>query len=96
MKKLLIISIVINFAILLATSVFAAKVNVVHGWPAQQGEAFEKIVKAFKVQHPDIEVIIEVVGRDRPAYLATRLAAGNPPDLTPHPWLGLQAEWAKT
>jgi alpha-glucoside transport system substrate-binding protein len=95
-KKLLIFFIVINFAIFLAPSVFAAKVNVVHGWPAQQGEAFEKIVKVFIGKHPEIEVIVEVVGRDRPAYLATRLAAGNPPDLTPHPWLGLQAEWAKT
>jgi ABC-type glycerol-3-phosphate transport system substrate-binding protein len=68
MKKLLIIFVVLNFAVLYAMSGFAAKVNVVHGWPAQQGEAFEKIVKAFKVQNPDIEVIIEVVGRDRPAY----------------------------
>jgi alpha-glucoside transport system substrate-binding protein len=96
MKKLLIFFVIINFPIFLATSVFAAKVNVVHGWPAQQGEAFEKIVNAFMVKHPDIEVIVEVIGRDRPAYLATRLAAGNPPDLTPHPWLGLQAVWAKT
>jgi alpha-glucoside transport system substrate-binding protein len=96
MKKLLVFMVVINFPIFFATSVFAAKVNVVHGWPAQQGEAFEKIVKVYMGKHPEIEVIVEVVGRDRPAYLATRLAAGNPPDLTPHPWLGLQAEWAKT
>ncbi|MGD8522164.1 MAG: extracellular solute-binding protein, partial [Desulfobacterales bacterium] len=89
MKKLLLFFVAINFAIFLTTSVFAAKVNVVHGWPAQQGEAFEKVVNAFRRKHPDIEVIVEVVGRDRPAYLATRLAAGNPPDLTPHPWLGL-------
>ena len=96
MKTLLIFFVVINLTIFPATSVFAAKVNVVHGWPAQEGEAFEKIVNAFMVKRPDIDVIVEVVGRDRPAYLATRLAAGNPPDLTPHPWLGLQAEWAKS
>jgi len=96
MKKFLIFYISINFSIFIATSVFATKVNVMHGWPAQQGEAFKKIVNAFMVKRPDIEVIVEVVGRDRPAYLATRLAAGNPPDLTPHPWLGLQAEWAET
>jgi alpha-glucoside transport system substrate-binding protein len=96
MKKLLIFILVVNFSIFFDTFVFAAKVNVVHGWPAQQGEAFEKVVNAFKEKNPDIEVIVEVVGRDRPAYLASRLAAGNPPDLTPHPWLGLQAEWAKT
>jgi len=73
----------------------AAEVHVMHGWPAQQGRAFKKIVAAFEAEHPDIQVIVEVVGRDRPAILATRLAAGNPPDLTPHPWLGLQAEWAR-
>jgi alpha-glucoside transport system substrate-binding protein len=95
MKKLLIFFLSLNVSILLGSAVHATEVNVMHGWPAQQGEAFEKIVKAFKVKHPDIKVIVEVVGRDRPAYLATRLAAGNPPDLTPHPWLGLQAEWAQ-
>ena len=76
------------------TAAHGSKVNVMHGWPAQQSEAFEKIVKAFESQNPDVEVVIEVVGRDRPAILAIRLAAGNPPDLTPHPWLGLQSEWA--
>ena len=96
LKKFLIFYISLNVFVFLATSARASKVNVMHGWPAQQAEAFEKIVNVFMDKHPDIEVIIEVVGRDRPAYLATRLAAGNPPDLTPHPWLGLQEEWAKT
>lgn len=75
---------------------YAGEVNVLHGWPAQQGEAFKKIVKAFEAKNPDIKVVVEVIGRNRPAILATRLAAGNPPDLTPHPWLGLQAEWARS
>jgi alpha-glucoside transport system substrate-binding protein len=66
-----------------------------HGWPAQQGEAFNKIVAAFKEKHPAVDVVVEVVGRNRPAVLAARLAAGNPPDITPHPWLGLQMDWAK-
>jgi len=95
MKKLLMFLVAIYIPIFLAASVFAAEVTVMHGWPAQQGETFEKIVNAFMVKHPDVEVIVEVVGRDRPAYLATRLAAGNPPDMTLHPWLGLQAEWAR-
>ncbi|HIJ56598.1 MAG TPA: extracellular solute-binding protein, partial [Deltaproteobacteria bacterium] len=73
-----------------------ASVSVMHGWPAQQGEAFNKIVSVFEKKHPDIEVIVEVVGRDRPAVLAARLAAGNPPDITPHPWLALQADWARS
>ena len=63
---------VINFSILLGCPVFAAKVNVVHGWPAQQGEAFEKIVNAFMVKHPDIEVIVEV-------------CRAGPPGLFSHP-----------
>jgi alpha-glucoside transport system substrate-binding protein len=96
MKKYLMYMVVITCVIFFATPVFASEVTVMHGWPAQQGEAFEKIANAFMARHPDIKVIVEVIGRDRPAYLATRLAAGNPPDLTPHPWLGLQAEWAKT
>ena len=95
MKKFLIFLAVLSFTIFSATSGSANEVSVMHGWPAQQGAAFEKIVKAFMIKHPEIKVIVEVVGRDRPAFLATRLAAGNPPDLTPHPWLGLQTEWAK-
>jgi alpha-glucoside transport system substrate-binding protein len=78
------------------TAVLAKEVHVMHGWPAQQGDAFRKIVTAFETKHPDIDIIVEVVGRDRPAILATRLAAGNPPDITPHPWLGLQTAWAQS
>lgn len=70
-------------------------VHVMHGWPGQQAVAFAKIVAAFMEEHPDINVIVEIVGRDRPAILATRLAAGNPPDVSPIPWLGLMAEWAR-
>jgi alpha-glucoside transport system substrate-binding protein len=95
MRKFLIVFGIISLTFLPAGFADAGKVTVMHGWPAQQGAAFEKIVSAFRSKYPDIEVMVEVVGRDRPAYLAARLAAGNPPDLTPHPWLGLQAEWAK-
>jgi alpha-glucoside transport system substrate-binding protein len=96
-KKLFIsfICISLGVGVFLSSPVFASKVSVMHGWPAQQGEAFDKIVKEFMAGHPDIEVVVEVIGRDRPAFLATRLAAGNPPDLTPHPWLGQQTQWAK-
>lgn len=69
-------------------------VNVMHGWPGEQAPAFEKIVAAFEAEHPDINVVVEIVGRDRPAIIATRLAAGNPPDLTPHPWVGMMRQWA--
>ncbi len=70
-------------------------VYVMHGWPGHQGVAFAKVVQAFMAEYPDINVSVEIVGRDRPAILATRLAAGNPPDVTPMPWLGLMAEWAR-
>ena len=69
-------------------------VNVMHGWPGEQAPAFEMIVDAFEALNPDIDVVVEIVGRDRPAILATRLAAGNPPDLTPHPWVGTMRQWA--
>jgi alpha-glucoside transport system substrate-binding protein len=69
-------------------------VTVMHGWPGEQAPAFQKIVAAFEDAHPDITIIVEVVGRDRPAILATRLAAGNPPDMTPHPWVGTMRQWA--
>ncbi len=69
-------------------------VNVMHGWPGEQAPAFQMIVDAFEAENPDIDVVVEIVGRDRPAVLATRLAAGNPPDLTPHPWIGLMKQWA--
>jgi len=73
---------------------FAEVVTVMHGWPGEQAPAFQKIVDAFEAEHPDIDVVVEIVGRDRPTILATRLAGGNPPDLTPHPWIGLMKEWA--
>jgi len=69
-------------------------VTVMHGWPGEQAPAFQKIVSAFEDANPDITIIVEVVGRDRPALLATRLAQGNPPDLTPHPWIGTMKQWA--
>jgi len=92
MRKGLVVLLVLSLAGLAA---FAQKVvNVMHGWPGEQAPAFEKIVEAFEAENPDIDVVIEIVGRDRPAIIATRLAAGNPPDLTPHPWIGTMRQWA--
>jgi len=91
MRRLLIVLLAVSLAGMAAV---AATVNVMHGWPGEQAPAFEKIVEAFEAENPDIDVIVEIVGRDRPAILATRLAAGNPPDLTPHPWVGTMRQWA--
>lgn len=88
--------IVLSVLALISVAAFAQTkvVNVMHGWPGEQAPAFEKIVAAFEAENPDIDVVVEIVGRDRPAILATRLAGGNPPDLTPHPWIGLMKQWA--
>jgi alpha-glucoside transport system substrate-binding protein len=91
MRKALAALLVLAIASLAAS---AATVNVMHGWPGEQAPAFEKIVAAFEAENPDIDVVVEIVGRDRPTILATRIAGGNPPDLTPHPWIGLMKEWA--
>jgi len=95
MRKIVILFLV--GLLVMGVAVFAAEktvVNVMHGWPGEQAPVFQMIVDAFEAQNPDIDVQVEIVGRDRPAILATRLAGGNPPDLTPHPWIGLMKEWA--
>jgi len=91
MRKALVALLVLTIAGLVVS---AETVNVMHGWPGEQAPAFEKIVEAFEAQNPDIDVVVEIVSRDRPAILQARLAAGNPPDLTPHPWIGIMREWA--
>jgi alpha-glucoside transport system substrate-binding protein len=92
MRKILVALLVLS---LVGLAAFAQKVvNVMHGWPGEQAPAFQMIVDAFEAENPGIDVVVEIVGRDRPAVLATRLAAGNPPDLTPHPWIGLMKQWA--
>ena len=93
MRKVLALLLVIALAGLAA---FAQDkvVNVMHGWPGEQAPVFDMIVDAFEAANPDIDVVVEIVGRDRPAVLAARLAAGNPPDMTPHPWVGTMRQWA--
>ena len=71
-KKLNSLCLSLIAAVLLCGVASGASVNIMHGWPAQQGEVFNRIVKVFEKKHPDIEVVVEVVGRDRPAVLAAR------------------------
>jgi alpha-glucoside transport system substrate-binding protein len=94
MRKIVSLFVIGLFVVGVAAFAADKVVNVMHGWPGEQAPVFDKIIEAFEAQNPDIDVQVEIVGRDRPAILATRLAAGNPPDLTPHPWIGLMKEWA--
>ncbi len=55
------ILVVLGLIVLFATPVVAEQVSVMHGWPAQQGEAFDNIVEAFEDKHKHIDVVVEVV-----------------------------------
>jgi len=92
------VALVTLLTLVLASGIALARpksVHVMHGWPGHQAVAFARVVDAFMAAYPDINVTVEIVGRDRPAILETRIAAGNPPDVSPIPWLGLMMEWAR-
>ncbi|MDD2912578.1 MAG: extracellular solute-binding protein, partial [Candidatus Bipolaricaulis anaerobius] len=61
-------------------------------WSGDELAAFQKVVDAFQAQ-TGITVRVESVGRDLPTILATRVAAGNPPDLAGMPNHGQMAEF---
>lgn len=61
-------------------------------WSGDELAAFQKVVDAFQAQ-TGITVRVESVGRDLPTILATRVAAGNPPDLAGMPNPGQMAEF---
>jgi len=62
-------------------------------WSGAELEAFEKTLIPFE-EDTGINVVIESVGRDLPAVLVTRLAAGNPPDVAAMPNPGQMKEFA--
>ena len=64
MRRILVALLAVSLA---GWAVAAATVNVMHGWPGEQAPAFQMIVDAFEAENPDIEVVVEIVGRDRPA-----------------------------
>ncbi|QAA75947.1 MAG: Alpha-glucosides-binding periplasmic protein AglE precursor [Candidatus Bipolaricaulis sibiricus] len=61
-------------------------------WSGDELAAFQKVVDAFQAR-TGIAVRVESVGRDLPTILATRVAAGNPPDLAGMPNPGQMAEF---
>ncbi|MCD6495465.1 extracellular solute-binding protein [Candidatus Bipolaricaulota bacterium] len=69
------------------------KVTVAVLWSGAELEAFEKALAPFE-QDTGIDVVVESVGRDLPAVLVTRLAAGNPPDMAGMPNPGQMKEFA--
>jgi len=69
------------------------KVTVAVVWSGAELEAFEKALALFE-QDTGIDVVVESVGRDLPAVLVTRLAAGNPPDVAAMPNPGQMKEFA--
>jgi len=70
------------------------KVMVAVLWSGAELGAFEKTLAPFE-QDTGIDVVVESVGRDLPAVLVTRLAAGNPPDVAVMPNPGQMKEFAE-
>ena len=75
-------------------AVLAQQVTMAVLWTGSELEALEKTLIPFE-QETGIEVIVESVGRDLPAVLVTRLAAGNPPDVAGLPNPGQMKEFAE-
>ncbi len=58
---------------------------------------FRRVVRAFEDQSTlGTRVEVEAVGRDLNTIISTRVAAGNPPDLTNFPFPGVVAEFARS
>ncbi len=63
-------------------------------WSGAELEAFQKVIDNF-VQKTGIQVTVNSVGRDLPQVLVSRVAAGNPPDLSALPNPGQMREFAQ-
>lgn len=69
------------------------KVTIAIVWSGTELEAFEKALVPFE-ERTGIDVVVEPVGRDLPAVLIARVAAGNPPDIAAMPNPGQAKEFA--
>lgn len=70
----------------------ANKVTIAVIWSGKELEAFESALVPFENQ-TGIDVVVESIGRDLPTVLATRVAAGNPPDMAAMPNPGQMKEF---
>jgi len=93
-KRVLTFLVVVSLISVVGLFGFAGqKVTVAVIWSGAELEAFEKALIPFE-QETGIDVVVESVGRDLPAVLVTRLAAGNPPDVAAMPNPGQMKEFA--
>jgi len=93
-KKLIFFLVLVLFAGLFCTVAFAAKtVTVLGTWGGDERDAFMKMVEPFEAA---TGIKVEFTGtRDLPTILTTRVAAGNPPDVSAIPNPGQMQEFAK-
>lgn len=69
------------------------KVTIAVVWSGTELDAFKQALVPFE-ERTGIDVVVEEVGRDLPAVLVTRVAAGNPPDVAAMPNPGQMKEFA--
>jgi alpha-glucoside transport system substrate-binding protein len=94
LKRVLTVLLVVSLVGVLGVLGFSQKkVTVAVLWSGAELEAFEKTLAPFEAE-TGIDVVVESVGRDLPAVLVTRLAAGNPPDVAAMPNPGQMKEFA--
>ncbi|MFC2106454.1 ABC transporter substrate-binding protein [Candidatus Bipolaricaulota bacterium] len=93
-KGMMCLALIAVLAASAGVAVLAQQVTMAVLWTGSELEALEKTLIPFE-QETGIEVIVESVGRDLPAVLVTRLAAGNPPDVAGLPNPGQMKEFAE-
>ena len=93
-RKILVLFLGVLLVVLTATGAVAEKsVSVLGIWGGAEKDAFVKMVEPFEAA-TGIKVNFTVT-RDLPAVLTTRVAAGNPPDISHLPNPGQLEEFAK-
>jgi len=93
-KGMMCLALIAVLAASAGVAVLAQQVTMAVLWTGSELEALEKTLIPFE-QETGIDVIVESVGRDLPAVLVTRLAAGNPPDVAGLPNPGQMKEFAE-
>ena len=73
----------------------AQQIEIAVVWSGAELDAFNAVIAKFEEKNPDVDVVVNSVGRDLPTVLITRFEAGNPPDLAAMPNPGQMAEFAR-